>query len=137
MKRSNSSGSNSSLARPELRHPRLDLRLALDFYLAHLRAQADDAVGKLEQVALERAQLALDAGTRDRDLAGFVYETVDEIGSNAQHRALRRLRVGGRREAALRAVLRAGLQAVLRAALRAVLQPAPRAVPPPALQESA
>ena len=71
------------------RHARLDLRLGLDFDLAHLRAQADHAVGQLEQVALERAQLALDAGARDRDLAGLVDQTIDQVGAHAQHRALR------------------------------------------------
>ena len=35
------------------RHAGLDLRLGLDFDFAHLRAQANDAVGQLEQIALE------------------------------------------------------------------------------------
>ena len=81
-------------------HPRLDLGFGLDLDLAHLPAQPDHAAGELEQVRLERAQLAFDARTRDRDLAGLVGQPVDQVGTHAQHRARRGLgldRLGRRR----------------------------------------
>ena len=86
VKRSNSSGSKSLVHRLRCRHPRLDLRLGLDLDLAHLAAQADHAVGELEQVRLERAQLAFDARARDRHFAGLVDQPVDDVGAHAQHR---------------------------------------------------
>ncbi len=69
------------------RHLRLDLRFRLDFDFAHLRAQPDHAVGQFEQVGLQRTQFAFDARTGDGDFAGFVDETVDDVGANAQLRA--------------------------------------------------
>ena len=85
-----------SLARLDERSAGLDLRLGLDLDLAYLRAQADHAVGELEQVALERAQLAFDAGARNRHLAGLVDQPIDKIGAHAQHGRSRRLGFGGR-----------------------------------------
>ena len=78
------------------RHARLDLRLGLDFDLAHLRAQANDAIGELEQIAFERAEFALDAGARYRNLPGLVHESIDQLGADAQHRP-RGFAFGGRR----------------------------------------
>ena len=85
-----------------VRRARLDLRLRLQLDLAHLAAQPDDAARQLEQVRLERAQLAFDASTRDGDLAGLVHQAVDRIGTNAQHGAragLDVLRFGARGQA--------------------------------------
>ncbi len=78
------------------RHARLNLRFGLDFDFAHLRAQANDAVGELEQVALERAKLALGAGARYRDLPGLVDQPVDQLGTHAKH-CSRGIALGGRR----------------------------------------
>jgi hypothetical protein len=39
---------------------RLDLRLGLDFDLAHLGAQANYAGGELQEIGLQRTQLAFD-----------------------------------------------------------------------------
>jgi hypothetical protein len=69
------------------RHPGLDLRFALDFDFAHLRAQPDDASGQLEEVRLQRAQFALDPRSRDGHFAGLVREPVDDVGAHPQHRA--------------------------------------------------
>ena len=66
---------------------RLDLRFRLDLDLAHLRAQADHAVGQLEQVRLQRAQLAFDARAGDGHFARLVDEAVDDVGADAQLRA--------------------------------------------------
>ena len=96
------------LALAHLHQARLDLRLGLDLDLAHLRAQTEHAAGELEQVGLERTQLAFDSRPRDRDLARLVDQAVDDVGAHAQHRArarfdgLRvrsRLRAVGRRTA--------------------------------------
>ena len=83
------------LAFSHLHQARLDLRLGLDLDLAHLRAQAYHAAGELEQVRLQRAQLAFDARPRDRHFAGLVDEPVDDVGAHAQHRAGAGLHVGG------------------------------------------
>ena len=79
------------LTRLDVRVSRLDLRFGLDLDLAHLRAQANDTVRELEKVALERTQLAFDAGARNGDLACFVDEAVDQVRAHPQHRRPRRL----------------------------------------------
>ena len=94
------------LAFTHLHQPRLDLRLGLDLDLAHLRAQAYHAAGELEQVCLQRAQLAFDARPRDRHFARFVDEPVDDVGAHAQHRAGAGLHVGGVLDRARRCGLR-------------------------------
>src|SRR6202007_3280591 len=66
---------------------RLDLRLGLDLDLAHLRSQTYNAIRELEQVALERTQLALDARAGDCDFAGLVDQPIDQVGAHAKHRA--------------------------------------------------
>ena len=78
-------------------HPRLDLRFALDFDFAHLRAEPDHAAGQLEQVRLQRTQFTLDPRPRDRNLARLVHEPVDHVGTNTQLGALPHLRLEGRR----------------------------------------
>ena len=70
-------------ARLDVRAPRLDLRLGLNLDFAHLRAHADHAVGQLEKITLERAQLALDTGAGNRDFARFVDQAVDQIRAHA------------------------------------------------------
>ena len=99
----------SFLALAHLHEARLDLRFGLDLDFAHLRAQTYHAAGELEQVRLQRAELAFDARTRDRHFAGFVDQPVDDVGAHAQHRAGARFqRRRHRLAAALRRVLGRG-----------------------------
>ena len=82
---------------PYLRHPRLNLRLALDFDFAHLRAQPDHATGEFEEIGFQRPELAFDARAGNRHLAGFVHEPVDHVGTHPQVRALARFGLDVRR----------------------------------------
>ena len=77
------------LRRIDRRHPRLDLGFRLQFDFAHLAAQPYHAARELEQVGLQRAQLAFDARARDRHFTRLVHELVDDVRANAQHRAHR------------------------------------------------
>ena len=76
------------------RHPRLDLRFGLDLDFANLRPQANHAAGQFEQIALQRVQLAFDAGASDGDLARLVDQTIDKVGTHAQHRPGLGIRAG-------------------------------------------
>ncbi len=69
---------------------RLDLRFGLDFDVAQLAAQTNDVFRQFQQRALQAAHFAFDPGPGDGQLARFIDQTVDQVGTNAQGRPLTR-----------------------------------------------
>ena len=70
----------------DLHQAGLDLRFGLDLELADLGTQADYAARELEQIRLQRAQLAFDARPCNRHFAGLVDQAIDDVGAHPQHR---------------------------------------------------
>ena len=69
--------------------PRLNLAFGLNFDFAQLTAQTNDVFGQIEQRPLEAAHFAFDSRPRDGQFAGFVDQSVDQVGADAQRCALR------------------------------------------------
>ena len=62
---------------------RLHLRFGLNFDVAQLATQTDDAFRQVEQRTFQAAHFAFDARARNRQLAGFVDQAVEQIGAHA------------------------------------------------------
>ncbi|KFB71034.1 MAG: hypothetical protein AW09_003850 [Candidatus Accumulibacter phosphatis] len=60
------------------------MQFGLDFDVAQLPAQTDDILGQVEQRSLDGSHLAFNPRAGDRQLAGFVDQPVDQVGTHPQ-----------------------------------------------------